>query len=324
MNRTHYFNYIDEKLGVLSYRINLRGKLNILDLNLHSENFFLHFLNSLFGWGFSNANPVKQNVEAIDLIDHTNRCICQVSATNTKQKVESALAKDIIKQYPHFTFKFVSISKDSADLKKVTFKNPHGILFTPNDDIIDNKSILNFILDSSVDKQKEIYNFIKIELGSNLDIVRLDSNLAVVINILSKENFSSHSKPVVDSFQIERKIDYNNLQNTRQIIEQHALFYQRVDHQYSILDMLGSNKSLSVLYSINKSYVEEIAKSATVSEDELFLKIISNVIDKVLSSANYVTTPLDELDFCVSILVVDAFIRCKVFKNPLNYQYATA
>lgn len=33
MNRTHYFNYIEEKLGTLAYRINLRGKINILDLN---------------------------------------------------------------------------------------------------------------------------------------------------------------------------------------------------------------------------------------------------------------------------------------------------
>lgn len=76
MNRTHYYNYVEEKLGVLAYRINLKGKLNILDLHLHSENFYLHFLNKLYGWNFTNANPIKQNVEAIDLIDHTNKCIC--------------------------------------------------------------------------------------------------------------------------------------------------------------------------------------------------------------------------------------------------------
>lgn len=48
MNRSNYFNYIEEKLGVLAYRINLRGKLNILDLNIHSETFFLDFFMNYF------------------------------------------------------------------------------------------------------------------------------------------------------------------------------------------------------------------------------------------------------------------------------------
>ncbi len=166
MNRSGYFTYIEEKLGVLSYRINLRGKLNILDLNIHSETFFLDFFKILFGWEFQNANTIKQNVEAIDLIDHKNKCVCQVSATNTKAKVEDSLDKDLIKNHPGYTFKFVSISKDADALRKATFKNPHGICFSPGADILDNKSILDFILTQTVDKQKDIYGFIKEELGA--------------------------------------------------------------------------------------------------------------------------------------------------------------
>jgi hypothetical protein len=323
MNRTHYFNYIEDKLGSLAHRINTRGKLNILDLHLHSENFFLHFLNRLYGWNFANANPIKQNVEAIDLIDHTNKCICQVSATNTKAKVESALGKNIIKSYPQYTFRFISISKDGADLRKVTFKNPHGINFNPKADIIDNKSILDYILGADIDKQEEIYSFIKKELGSTIDVAKLDTNLAKVINILSKENFATIPKPAINSFEIDRKIGYNNLQTTRQLIENHAAFFPRVDQQYNALDKLGANKSLSVLQAINKSYIEESSKGDATTEDLLFLKVIENVITKVLNSANYAEIALDELDFCVSVLVVDAFVRCKIFKNPTNYNYAT-
>src|SRR5882762_6600732 len=113
MNRTQYFNYIEGKLGTLAYRINVRGKLNILDLHLHSETFFLHLFKVLFEWDFVSANAIKHNVEAIDLIDHNNKYVCQVSATNTKQKVETALAKPLIKKYPGYTFKFVSISNDA-------------------------------------------------------------------------------------------------------------------------------------------------------------------------------------------------------------------
>lgn len=36
MNRSEYFNYIEKKLNILSYRIKNRGKINLLDLNIYS------------------------------------------------------------------------------------------------------------------------------------------------------------------------------------------------------------------------------------------------------------------------------------------------
>jgi hypothetical protein len=324
MNRTRYFNYIEEKLGVLAYRINLKGRLNILDMHLHSENFYLDLLNNLYGWDLTNANPIMQNIEAIDLIDHTNKCICQVSATNTKQKVESALEKGIIENYTHYTFKFVCISKEGTKLRKIIFKNPYGISFNSNADIIDNKSILDRLLELSIDKQLEIFKFIQKELGNDFDIVKLDSNLAIVINTLSKENLHSPLKHTINSFEIERKIKHNKLQKTHSLIVDNGVYLQRVNHQYTTLDALGINKSLSVLQSINKSYLEEASTSNALGQDELFLKVIKNVTNKVLLSANYSTIPIDELDFCVTVLVVDAFIRCKIFENPTNYKYVTA
>ena len=36
MNRSKYFDYIEEKISFLSYRIKNRGKINLLDLNIHS------------------------------------------------------------------------------------------------------------------------------------------------------------------------------------------------------------------------------------------------------------------------------------------------
>ncbi|BDR82080.1 hypothetical protein N072000002_22710 [Clostridium tetani] len=44
MNRQNYYNYIHEKLMVLFYRVKNNGRLNLLDLNIHSENFFAELL----------------------------------------------------------------------------------------------------------------------------------------------------------------------------------------------------------------------------------------------------------------------------------------
>ena len=322
MNRSVYYNYIDERLNLLALRIIGRGKLNILDFHLHSENFYLHFFNKLYGWELENMNAIQQNVEAIDLIDHTNKIIFQVSATSTKAKVESSLSKGILSQYPGYRFKFISIAKDAADLRKLVFSNPHNLLFNPAQDIYDVNTILNFIIGLDIIKQKDLYNFIKLELGAEVDITKLDSNLAAIINILSKEDWSDMSQlSQINSFEIERKITFNNLLRAKFIIDDYKVHYGRVDSKYAQFDSFGKNKSNAVLSSIRKEYIQQ---KGVINDDDLFFEVIDKVVGKIRDSANYEEIPIDELELSVNILVVDAFIRCKIFENPENYDYATA
>lgn len=91
MNRSYYFNYIEEKLNTLAVRIKKRGKLNLLDLNIFSETFFADMLNIVFGFQLKNLNIIEQNVEGIDLIDEKNKIVAQVSSTCTKQKTENRI-----------------------------------------------------------------------------------------------------------------------------------------------------------------------------------------------------------------------------------------
>jgi|SRR5690554_5864947 len=322
MNRTQYYNYIDEKLHTLARRIETNGKLNMLHLHMHSESFFLHFLNLLYGYTLENLNQSLQNAEAIDLVDYKNNVIIQVSATSTKIKVESTLEKDIIKKYSSYKFMFLSISKDSSNLRKMKFKNPHGISFSPTSDILDLRSILNDVLQKDVAAQKEIYEFIKSELGNEVDVVKLDSNLAMIINILAKETWNDdcRSEPVY-KFEIDRKISHNQLKKAKYLIEEYSLYHGKVDSKYSEFDRMGSNKSSSVLAKIKREYIN--AKDSGSPDDEFFL-VIDVLKNEVIKSVNYLQTPIDELELCIDILVVDAFIRCKIMESPEGYQYATS
>ena len=56
LNRTRYYNYIEEKLNFLAYRIEKRGKINLLDLNIHSETFFAELFNILYDYNLVNLN----------------------------------------------------------------------------------------------------------------------------------------------------------------------------------------------------------------------------------------------------------------------------
>lgn len=321
MNRPNYFNVIEERLNLLALRIISRGRLNILDYHGHSENFYQFFLNEVNGWSVTNENDFKQNLEAIDLIDRTNKFVLQVSSTASKQKIESSLSKDSIKTYKGYTFKFVSIARDADELKKDTFKNPHGISFNPSADIIDKNSILSKIRGLHIADQERIYNFVKKELVMEIDPMKLESNLATVINILSKEDWDNkESVAEIDSFEIDRKISHNKLNSAKTLIEDYSVHYGRVDKIYTEFDSQGSNKSSSVLSTIRQDYVKS---KSSLSDDQLFFEVISKVQEKVLNSSNYTSIPFDELELCINIIVVDTFIRCKIFENPEDYNYAT-
>lgn len=302
-------------------RVELRGKLNILDFHLHAEDFYLNFLNLLFGYSLKNMNQVTQNAAGIDLIDVTKKLVLQVSATASKAKVESALSKDL-KSYKNYRFNFVSISKDASDLRKQKFINTHGLVFDPKDDIHDINSILSHILHLSIDKQLVIYNFLSKELQSNEGQSPVETNLAAVINILAKEDFDDvQNAPIPKVFNVDKKLTFNNLVAAAIVIEDYKIQHHRIDKMYSVFDSAGKNKSSSVLNWLRHSYIK---LSNQHSGDDLFFQVVEHAVQTVQASANYIIISLDELTMWISALAVDAFIRCRIFKNPEGAQNAVA
>lgn len=322
MNRSFYFDDIEERLQTLSTRIKAKGRLNLLDIHNHSENFYLHFFNLIYDYELENLNHENLNVPSIDLLDKKNKIIIQVSATSTKQKIESSLSKDLLKKFSGYTFKFISISEDASNLRTKKYQNPYDIIFTPKSDIYDIGSILNDIRIKEIDEIKEIHDFIKKELGVEISQVKFDSNLATIINILSKEEWDESDNTLnVNSFEIEKKITVNDLKNKSDLIKEYSVYHAKLDQKYSEFDSMGVNKSKSVLASIRKLYLDHKNKK---DADTIFSLVIDGVIEKVLNSNNFQQIPIDELELSVDILVVDAFIRCKIFENPEGYCYASS
>jgi hypothetical protein len=319
MNRQIYFDSIELKLSQLATRLEVRGGLNILDLNVHSENFYLHFLNMLFGWDLKNLNAVCQNAAGVDLVDTTNNIIIQVSATASKQKIESALTKDL-SAYKGYQFKFISICKNATSLRTQTFLNPHHLIFSPAEDIFDILSLLAIIGSLTVDRLKDVDEFLKKELKIEPDPEKVESNLTTIIKILSKEDWNQKvSNLETVSFEVEEKISFNQLNSARALIEDYSVHCHRIDKIYTDFDKQGANKSLSVLNGIRTEYIASISVS---SPDKCFSSVIEKVIQRIRRSANYIPIPEEELEMCVQILVVDAFMRCKIFKHPLGHTNA--
>lgn len=322
MNRNRYYDYIDDHLNALAYKVKSRGKLNLLDIHNHSENFYQFFLKELYDWDLENLNNIKTNVEAIDLIDKSKKIFIQISAVCTKNKIEASLEKNSLKKFPGYTFKFVSIVNDANSLRKLVFNNPNNIKFQPTQDIIDVISILKDIKDLEINNQKKIYDFIKLELGEETDFVKLDSNLVTIINILSKEDWDPKNDiNEIDTFEIERKMSFNKLNLATEMINDYALYHSRLNDKYSEFDRIGQNKSRSILGTIRNIYIKA---EKSLNNDELFFNVTDEIKKKIINSSNYTSIPEEELDLCINILTVDAFIRCKIFKNPKGYKYASS
>lgn len=322
MNRQILFNYIEEHLIVLAHRVKTRGKLNILDLHIHSENFYRDFLNLLYGWKLVNLNKVNQNVEAIDLIDSVNKIVIQVSSTNTKQKIESALGKDSMANYNGWAFKFISIACDAADLRTKTYANPHGLNFSPTSDIYDVDSLIREISGLTIDRLQEVEEFIRKELGSDTASLVIESDLTRIITMLAQVDWLSSEPIKLDNeFQIDTKIDHNDLVKSRVVIKEYNIWQNSVRRIYSAFDAEGSNKSFFVMQKIRSFYLGHCIE---LSGDDLFDAVRQDVKTEIRKHALRGDLTEESIDICSDVIVVDAFIRCKIFENPEGYSYVTA
>lgn len=145
----------------------------------------------------------------------------------------------------------------------------------------------------------------------------LDSNLVKIITILSRENFNDSNSQIPNSFQIEKKISYNNLCSSKSTINLYSAYHYILSRIYNEFDQNGSNKSLSVINKIRKEYF--LLKSLPdITADDIFNTVIDNLKTYVMRTTT-LNIAEEELDMCISVVVVDAFIRCSIFDNPEGY-----
>lgn len=318
MQRDHYFNQIESRLTFLASRIKVRGCLNVLNFNVHAENFYAGLLNQAFDYELKNLNAVEQNAPAIDLVDEGNKIVVQVSSTSTKEKVQSALSK-LKKEHSGFTFLFCPLVVDASRLRSLTYDLPKGVTFDPSVDVLDVPAILRRVSALSIDQMGSVCDLVTKEIPFDEGGTKLESNLAAIVDALSKEDLTYVEGIIeVNPYELERKISFNQLDGLRETVMEHSIHYSRLDRIYSEFDRGGVNKSAAVLGSLNSVYLR--LKNKHGSED-LFFKILDSAIDKVERSLNFRSIPRDELELAVIVVVIDAFIRCKIFKNPHNYAH---
>ena len=306
---------ITSRLAYLSSEVRLSGSMNLLDSNVLLEDVFKEILNITYGLKLQNANLIKQNIRAIDLIDCSSKTIIQVSSDNSKAKVQTSLDKIEQPKYEGYTFKFVCISKGVSHLKKHHFNVPEGISFNAEKDSYDDKRILKDVLAKDIDTIRNLASYLEKSILPATADERRPSVITYVINRLADEPLAEIAvNPETKSFDLEPKIDFNSLKKWRDIISEYTVFSLLVDKIYRAYDEQGVNKSFAVLSSLHDLYLN---LASELTGDALFDKLLESVYDIVNKDyeCNESLTR-EELQMNIKIVLVDAFVKCKIFKKP--------
>lgn len=317
MNRSSIHDIINERLQTLAFQIRANNRINLTHLNIHAEQFYLRLLNLLYDTEFENANMFKQNAQAIDLIDRKKRIIVQVSSTATRSKIEKSLTKLGELGLDGYHFRFLSIVEDPTKLKKKSYAIPDRISFDYQRDILGNADLLSQLGSLSIKRQQKVKDLVLTELKFPADQATPPSDLAKVIIALAKGDLNDADDDSYLSFGITAKMDANQLGvKGKALIQEHAVNSPQVQSIYNALDQAGTTKSRSVLNRVNHYYLDSITNPANKNADLILDEVHDAVRAQVLQSYKDETISDEQLDLAIGIVVVDAFIRCKILEKP--------
>lgn len=151
------------------------------------------------------------------------------------------------------------------------------------------------------------------------------SPLSQAINAIASIEFDvgDEGESGIDIFNIEEKISHNCLVRNVELINEYKVFYPKISALYSELELQGSFKKEKLLRNIRRIYLKVLGRYIGVSENRLKIiqgnadSIVEDVEDELLTTCEMNTSiNQDDIIFALSIIMVDAFMRCKILEEP--------
>lgn len=137
------------------------------------------------------------------------------------------------------------------------------------------------------------------------------------------EDIQNDSGPTPHVFNIVNKIEYNSVVRNRDLINEYKVFYSRIASLYAELEIQGSFKKEKLLRNIRQIYFKIRGKYVGISDNAIAIiqsnadNIIEDIEEELIKSCDAFQTIFEEdISFGVSIIMVDAFMRCKILEEP--------
>jgi len=184
------FKYIKKKLIELRSEVEVDNEMGHFDINKIVEDVYMHILNNVYGWDLKNANLLKENFPAIDLIDEENMIVIQVTSTTDTTKLRGTIEKfkNLDDEYSIYGLKMFYI-KDKPNFNSASLEefSESGI---EKSDLLGIKDILHEV-QANVDVCDKLYE----TLQKLFDNDGKSNNISITVNgdvkgIVNAENGS--------------------------------------------------------------------------------------------------------------------------------------
>jgi hypothetical protein len=156
----------------------------------------------------------------------------------------------------------------------------------------------------------------------------LNKETALQKAIFAISNLDNLGDPVsgdhTTPFDPEQKILHNNIIRNRYIIDEYKVYYTKVNAIYQELEKKGSFRKEKLLRNVNNAYLRvhrnyadgsaDKMKAIRENADDIFEAVEELLFNKLKASSSRIDD--DELTYGLSIIMVDAFMRCKILENP--------
>lgn len=315
-NREDTINSIIRHLSVLKEEVELRSKVNLQDINVHSEQFYKILLNDIFKYKLENINIVEQNAAVIDLGDNENKIAIQVTSNNSKDKIKETVKafndKELYKIYDKL---IILIIKDK--IKRTDVIENDNFSFDMDKDVMDVPQIIRYI--QGIDELELLYK-INDWLWNELVTKHYDSRkqskanevntFITMIDIISDEEnhkvFELETEPDPE-YKIETRFkDYASF-----LKGQYVDLY--TDYGYALNQAEGGSDITTVKVRKVALYLKDVSNKYLISSDNNPQSALDNLCDYFSNIFKKDGLSYDEM--AIKFYLIHQLIKCNVFPN---------
>lgn len=157
-------------------------------------------------------------------------------------------------------------------------------------------------------------------------LIKNPSMLKNTVNAISNLSLESISESKgLNVYNPKRKLEYNSVKTNYSLIQEYKVYQGKINSLYDELEKQGSIKKERLLSNINQIYNKIKGKYVLNSENsiEIIRLKADNILDEVfdelcrqLDNSNFFE---EDIILGVRLILVDAFIRCKILEEPTEY-----
>ena len=146
--------------------------------------------------------------------------------------------------------------------------------------------------------------------------------IKAIASINTEEELSRFKEDNI-AFEIENKISYNSIKKNKSLIEEYCIFYAKINTIYDELESQGFFTKEKLLRNIRQIYLRTKGQFISENEDEIqsIQKHADEIYERVETQLFEQVKKLNENNdddafFAIPVIMVDAFMRCKIMEKP--------